>query len=430
MKFAYWKIGLIIFVTGIMAVSGYLMWGKQPTDTKPVEEDWIQVKGRINILLLGTDEKLGTNSRTDTIILASLDTKEKKISLLSIPRDTRVNIPGFGENKVNAANQLGGIELAKETISNLIKVPIDYYVVTNFDGFSAIVDTLGGVEIDVEQNMKYHVYDGDIDLKKGLQRLDGEKALQYVRFRHDKLGDISRTQRQQKFLAALAKEMMQAKNIIKLPVLIPELNKAVETDLKITDMIGLAKDYHNYDVSSITVQTLPGNFVNINGGSYWFVDAEKAHQVVLEVFAGNSADIIDDDVKATADSSKPKKSTPSAPKENNAKTEKIPPEQDAPQKDNLDNNTENNDNVPPEEQNNGSITPVDPVDPTDPTNSTDPEGSDAPSPEENQNEDPVVIPEQNSPGDILAPENPENNQDVPNEDSLEETSPENTVDSI
>ena len=306
LKYRYAVLIIFFIILGVSAYTVYSSMRIQPSaensEIQPGQEDWIRTKGRINILLLGTDQDLETNSRTDTIILASVDTVQKKVSLLYSTRDTRVNIPGFGENKINAANLLGGTELVKATISNLIKVPIDYYIITNFEGFKDIVDTLGGVEIDVEQNMRYRAYDGMIDLKKGVQRLDGEKALQYVRFRHDKLGDITRTQRQQKFLTALAKEMIQAKTILKLPALIPKLKEAVGTDLSVTQMIGLAKELANYDLSTITVQTLPGNFVDLNGASYWYVDEAKAHQVVLEVFAGNSTDVIDNDIKVNTGS--------------------------------------------------------------------------------------------------------------------------------
>ncbi len=281
----------------------------EPSEMEAGQEEWIREKDRINILLLGTDEDFMTKSRTDTIILASLDMKQHQISFLSIPRDTRVKIPGYGENKLNAANFLGGVDLVKESISQLIKVPIDYYVLTNFNGFVDIIDTIGGVELNVEQNMKYHTYDGMIDLKKGVQRLNGDKALQYVRFRHDKLGDITRTQRQQKFLSALAKEMMQSKNIVKLPQLIPQLNKAVKTDLSISQMIALGKDLNEFASGSINSQTLPGNFMDINGASYWYVDESKAQQVVLEVFAGKSgSEVIDtESTVLAAEKSKPQK---------------------------------------------------------------------------------------------------------------------------
>lgn len=390
---------VMVIIFGISAYSFYVTKSLKPpevSDIQPGQEEWIRGKDRINILLLGTDDDLGTNSRTDSIILASLDTNNKKVSLLSIPRDTRVNIPGYGYNRINSANALGGVDLTKSSISNLIKVPIDYYVMTNFEGFKGIVDTLGGVEIDVEQNMKYRTYDGMIDLKKGVQRLDGDKALQYVRFRHDKLGDITRTQRQQKFLTALAKEMLQAKNIVKIPVLIPKLNEAVKTDLSISQMIGLAKEFGNYDLNSITVQTLPGNF--INGDTYWHVDDQKAHQMVLEVFAGKSADIIDNNItgntvtnsayKSTKKSVSPKKQKKNniepkepvneiiiiddnntAPKENgieNNPVDNSPKDDSEPKEIPTENNTDEN-TLPPElpQEENNIPTPEEPSNPTD-----------------------------------------------------------------
>lgn len=279
---------LMVLLVLTTAVTLVLFYGSEFSKETKKGDNWVWAQDRINILLLGTDQELGIKSRTDSIIVASIDTKNKKVGLLSIPRDTLVNIPGYGENKINAANQLAGVNLVKETLEKLTRVPIDHYILTNFTGFKEIVDALGGVEIDVEQDMKYHVYDGMIDLKKGQQRLDGDKALQYVRFRHDKLGDISRTQRQQKFLVALAKEMTRPKNLIKLPLLVPKLPKAVKTDLSVSQMISLARDAENYDSANITVQTLPGNFATIKGVSYWCVDTQKAHQVVLELFAGKA----------------------------------------------------------------------------------------------------------------------------------------------
>jgi len=286
---------LILLTVGGLA---YLQWGGtlSARNSPPADDSWIQSQNRVNILLLGSDDALTTNTRTDTIILASLDTVTKRVSLLSIPRDTRVDIPGHGPDKINAANQLGGVQLTKETLSNLLKVPIDYYILTNFDGFRGIIDILGGVEIDVEQEMHYQTYDGTIDLNKGLQRLDGEKALQYVRFRHDKLGDISRTQRQQKFLAALAREMAQPQNIVKLPFLLPQLMKTVETDLSMAQLAGLARQADQFDMANLNTQTLPGNFATIKGGSYWVVDMEKTPQVVMEIFAGESKELIDTDI--------------------------------------------------------------------------------------------------------------------------------------
>lgn len=253
----------------------------------------VKLEQRLNVLLLGVDARDGeTNTRTDTIILASVDPKSKQMSLLSIPRDTRVNIPGHGWDKINSASVYGGLDTTMEVVSDLLGIPVKYYVRADFSGFKNIVDELGGVTLDVEQNM-YH-YDPDdggaytIDLKKGVQRLDGDKALQYVRYRDYAMGDIDRTAHQQKFLVALAKEMLQPGTILKLPSLVPEVNKYVKTNLSLSNMMTLAQAGKKLEDGSIVTQTLPGRPININGGSYWGVDPDEARQMVANLFNGET----------------------------------------------------------------------------------------------------------------------------------------------
>ena len=248
----------------------------------------------IHVLLLGTDARPGEKiARTDTVILASIDVKNKKAGLLSIPRDTLVNIPGRGKDKINAATVYGGPELAKETVEDIVGIDIDYYALTNFNGFQSIIDVLGGVTIDVERNMRYRDnFDGtNINLKKGVQRLAGKEALDYSRFRSDALGDIGRTARQQKMLKAIADEMLQVKTITKLPRLIPEMNKMLDTNVPLKDMIKLATLAKDLDNLQIVSQTLPGQFYN-NRGSYWRYDAVLAKKVVPSLLAGETFPMI------------------------------------------------------------------------------------------------------------------------------------------
>lgn len=245
---------------------------------------------RINVLLLGIDARKGeTMARTDSIIMASIDPKTKQIALLSIPRDTRVRIPGYGWDKINSASVYGGPELTTKVVSDLLGISLKYYVMTNFSGFKDIVDTLGGVTIDVEQNM-YHddITDigNEINLRKGLQRLDGDKALQYVRYRDYLQGDIDRTKHQQVFLMALAREMLQPSTIPKLPKLIPEINKYVKTNLNTSDMVKMASTLKSVDEYNMVAQTLPGRNITIDGGSYWGVDPAEAKQMVAKLFNG------------------------------------------------------------------------------------------------------------------------------------------------
>ncbi len=265
-----------------------------------IESDPVGLVGegrRLNVLLMGIDARKGENmGRSDTMILASIDPKSKQVALLSIPRDTRVNIPGHGWDKINSAVVYGGPELSAKVVSNLLGIQVKDYLLADFNGFKDVVDVLGGVTMNVEQNM-YHWDDSDggiyqINLKKGLQRLDGDKALQYVRFRDYAMGDVDRTKYQQKFLVALAKEILQTGTIPKLPKLVPEINKCVKTNMGLGDMIKMASAAKNLENSNIVTQTLPGRPLDI-GGSYWGVDPKEARQVVARLFKGEvTADVV------------------------------------------------------------------------------------------------------------------------------------------
>ncbi len=252
------------------------------------EEDELY-EGRKYILLLGLDARKGEEmARTDTMILACVDTEKNQLALLSIPRDTRVNIPKHGMDKINGATLYGGPSLAMEVVSDLLGVQVENYVLTNYEGFKDIIDTLGGVTINVEKRLyHYDPQDGGmytIDLKPGEQRMDGDKALQYVRYRDYALGDVARTEQQQKFLAALLDELTQTGTILKLPKLLPKINEAISTNLSFTELIQLAntaKKMTAEDAHLIT-QTLPGSFEE--GSTDWIVDKEQAQMAVRKLF--------------------------------------------------------------------------------------------------------------------------------------------------
>lgn len=265
------------------------------TPVKNQEPPKWEGKERVNILLLGGDERgLRKNEtpRSDSIIVASIDPVTKKAQLFSILRDTYVEIPGHKNNRINVALSLGGPELAMKTVSNLLGIPIQYYLYTDFQGFIAVVDAVNGIDIDVEKNMDYtdsaddHVY--DIHLKKGLQHLDGNTALQYVRFRHDALSDFTRTERQRKFLTALAAKMQSTTSILKLPQILSSLDPYIETNLSVTDMLKLASLGYDSKASGITTAQLPPNELiqdkRINGASVLTADEEDLKQYVQDQF--------------------------------------------------------------------------------------------------------------------------------------------------
>ncbi len=200
----------------------------------------------VNVLLMGVDGRdslAGDIPRSDTMLVASLDPVRKTIHMFSIMRDTYTDIPGFGKQRINTAITHGP-NTAMEAVGGLLGIPIQYYVYTDFQGFIALVDSVGGVDFNVEKDMKYlSAADGpeyDIDLKAGMQHLDGRSALQYVRFRHDRLSDFSRTGRQREFLKAVADKLKSNTSIMKLPDILEQVNPYIDTNLSVGDMWKLA----------------------------------------------------------------------------------------------------------------------------------------------------------------------------------------------
>ncbi|MCG8400435.1 MAG: LCP family protein [Firmicutes bacterium] len=283
-----------IFAGGFVAANN-ILWpllagtGDVADKSKGGQEEVLAELPGINVLIMGVDEREEERSlRTDTIILANINNEDDRISLLSIPRDTKVNLPGYGVNKANAANFYGGPEMAMEVVSGLTGVAVDYYVVTNFNGFRDIVDALGGVTLDVEEPMNYRerAYGGkyNISLPEGVQRLDGEQALMYARYRCDGLGDITRTQRQLKLLTAIGEEAMQPKTITRLLDVVPSIYNNVETNLGLTQLLDMAEAAKNLKTYQMASQTLPGWFLEEDGLSYWYVDPGTAREVTTALF--------------------------------------------------------------------------------------------------------------------------------------------------
>lgn len=238
----------------------------------------------VNILVLGVDERPDDGGRSDTMILLHLDPARESVRLLSIPRDTRVKIPGYGVDKINAAYAYGGERLALQVVQNWLGIPVDAYVKVNLRGFRAIVDRLGGVQIDVEKPM---VYDDPyqnlhIRLKAGPQRLNGEQAMHYVRFRNDPEGDIGRVQRQQKFIKALADQALSIATVAKLPGLVGDLRANVTTNLPVADQVQVAQALYSAYRKGLAMQTVPGVPQYIGGVSYWVADTPALEKIVQD----------------------------------------------------------------------------------------------------------------------------------------------------
>lgn len=251
----------------------------------------------VNVLVMGIDRVLdmpkGTETvfdgRSDTMLLVRVDPAEDAVMLLSIPRDTQVEIPGVGMTKVNDANVRGGPKLAATTVSSTLNgVQIDRYVRVNTDAFREIVDLLGGVDVFVPRDMFYEdqTQKLKIDLKQGQQTLTGDQAEQFVRFRHDDLGDIGRVQRQQILLKALLKRLTNPMVIPRLPSLVSGMQKYIDTNLTLEEMLALAGAGRKLSQGNFKMVMLPGRFSTPNEfiASYWIMDPAGRDRVMQQYF--------------------------------------------------------------------------------------------------------------------------------------------------
>jgi LCP family protein required for cell wall assembly len=256
-RIALWAVtGLVVLVLAIIGGS-YLWLSCQVGGTKSTNsslesvlgsapEDAIDSPTGMDILVLGCDrhpDDSGEDTRSDTLILVHADPDENYLSMLSLPRDLRVEIPGHGEDKLNAAYALGGEELAIQTVEQLTNIDITEYVEVDFHAFSDMTDALGGVYVDVDRRYYNDDADSDYELIKispGYQRLNGDDALDYVRFRHDLNYDFGRMDRQQRFLTALREQAMGWNLVLDLPGLVDALFDNLVTTLDTNDIIRLA----------------------------------------------------------------------------------------------------------------------------------------------------------------------------------------------
>jgi LCP family protein required for cell wall assembly len=226
----------------------------------------------------------------DTMLLLRFDPENNKLTALSIPRDTRIELEGYGVRKINSTNEYGGPALSAQAVSNLLPgVTVDRYVRVNVQGIEQLVDALGGIDVYVPKDMKYndfsqHFY---VNLKQGQQKLNGEKALQFMRFRHDSMGDIGRIQRQQILMRALSEQALQPSTLIQLPKVFSIIQSHIDTNLTGRELMALSGFATKIQKSNIQMLMLPGDFSG-NGSSlkasYWLPDRQRIKEMVVQNF--------------------------------------------------------------------------------------------------------------------------------------------------
>ncbi|MDJ0556402.1 MAG: LCP family protein [Microcoleaceae cyanobacterium MO_207.B10] len=251
----------------------------------------------MNILVMGIDNVPGVEEnspdvfegRSDTLLLLQANPSNQTISLLSVPRDTQVQIPGVGLAKINEANVYGGPKLAERVLENTLNdIEINRYVRVSKGAFRELVEQLGGVEVFVPQRMSYvdNTQKLNIDLQPGWQNLDGKQAEQFARFRDEVYGDIGRVQRQQVLLQGLRNRVSNVTVLPRLPQIIRVMQKYVDTNLSFQEMLALISFGLDLDRDDFKMVMLPGRPSSSDEyfSSYWIVDNEGRKRVLEQYF--------------------------------------------------------------------------------------------------------------------------------------------------
>lgn len=296
-----WILTPILLLTASAVAYGTFLYNKAESvvneSYKPVEtvtqkrEEKVDPKmDNVSILLIGVDDSetrdFGKGTRSDALMVATLNKKENSVKLLSIPRDSYVKIPGRqNKTRINTAHAIGGTELAIETVQEVLDIPIDYYVKMNFNAFIDVVDAIDGIQVEVpylitEQDSKDR--QDAIILKPGIQNLDGEEALALARTRHQD-SDIYRGLRQQEILKAIFKKATSLNSITKQADIIDAVGSNMETNFSFNDIKSLV----SYAVSDkdLKFETLPleGSDSTIGGAYYYQLNQQSLENVKLQL---------------------------------------------------------------------------------------------------------------------------------------------------
>ena len=278
--------------TPFQPFTGQLPSDFQATPTVPS----LQENSRVNILMLGSDWRPSQGYRTDVILLVSINPNRGTVSLVSFPRDLFVTIPGYESNRINEAQEYGGIDLTKAVFMDNFGVQIDHYVMTNFNGFRAIVNSLGGITVNASKSLSDHcdlplAVDGYCYAPEGTSYMDGATALWYVRSRYS-TSDIDRLRRAQEVLLAIFQRLMNLDAIAKAPQLWSDFSSSIETDMRLDQILALLPlapallaDQTRIHQYSIDYQEVTGYIVPQTGADVLLPDYSDIAVLLNEAFS-------------------------------------------------------------------------------------------------------------------------------------------------
>lgn len=285
------KLILILAIySGVAFAAGKMVASNDDSVTQETEtfNGFASSDGSNNILLLGSDSREGENARSDSIMVLQLDGPSKKPKLLSFMRDTYVDIPGVGQNKLNAAYAYGGAELVRKTLSQNFGIDCKYYTMVDFKTFEKVIDTLfpSGVQIDAEKDMSKNI---EVAIKKGPQKMDGLTLLQYARFRMDEEGDFGRVRRQQQVMNGIFSELKNPLAIAKLPYAAGKVMGYAATDLPMSfllkNTLSMAKGAGGIDRLTVPVDDSWSYGNTWEAGSVLVIDQDMNKKAITEFLA-------------------------------------------------------------------------------------------------------------------------------------------------
>ncbi|NLY09530.1 MAG: LCP family protein [Tissierellia bacterium] len=263
----------------------------QHHSTKPVNETTDDLApDDLVFLAMGIDTKESEDQlgvRTDTLMLFRVSFANKSIKILSIPRDSRVPVKGRLD-KINHAHSYGGIELSLKTVQDFLNLPIEYYARLDYKAVAQVVDSIGGIDLDIKGRMYYKdpsLKGGfTIDFQPGEQRISGEQSILFLRYRSYPRGDVDRVENQQYFIRELIKQAKERVSVGSIPGMVSAAISYTDTNISIARIIRGLELMKNFDKVEIETKTLPGVGQTIGDASYYIVDEPAAKEVINEWF--------------------------------------------------------------------------------------------------------------------------------------------------